>query len=267
MCFLHIIYRSDISRFDNAGRAPKFEKKWSDRARRRLWVRSMRRGSGGRTTSAASPTLPAGASVLLSEAAPKVQSGLRNIHLVRLKIEEIMLNELDASASAQLSQLVGSVRANIDHICKLLDVAEQSGVTPKEAIVVNKLRNDIAKEEVKIYFCCICSTRRLIITTALMASLTGCDIEGHEPRWPAHKSKANQGRIHTFAEEFHFCRTDPGLVLLCLLGSRLRRCEQAGQPSRSNSRIEHHRFTGRDRWFQAPQQDCKLYLGGSARNG
>jgi hypothetical protein len=107
----------------------------------------MRKGRGGRTTSAA---------VLFSEAAPKVQSGLRSIHLVRLKIEEIMLNELDAASANDLSQLVSNVRANIDHICRLLDVAEQSGVSAKEAIVINKLRNDIAKEEVdRIFAACL----------------------------------------------------------------------------------------------------------------
>jgi hypothetical protein len=138
--------RSDISRFNQPGRTPKPEKAWSDRARRRLWVRGMCKGGRGRTTSAA---------ILFSEAAPKVQSGLRSIHLVRLKIEEIMLNELDAASAEDLSQLVSSVRANIDHICKLLDVAEQSGVSAKEAIVINKLRNDIAKEEVREITCCV----------------------------------------------------------------------------------------------------------------
>jgi hypothetical protein len=83
-----------------------------------------------------------------AETTPKVQNGLRNIHLVRVKIEEIMMNDLDAADSSEMLALVASVKNNISHICRLLDVVEERGVTASELTVINKLRNDISKEEV-----------------------------------------------------------------------------------------------------------------------
>ena len=79
---------------------------------------------------------------------PRVQNGLRNIHLVRVKIEEIMSNQLSSDDSSDLMALVRSVRSNIQHIYKLLDLVVDKGVSSAEMAIISKLRNDILKEEV-----------------------------------------------------------------------------------------------------------------------
>lgn len=84
----------------------------------------------------------------LSETTPRVQQGLKSIHLVRVKIEEILRNDLNAADSEEMMILVSSVRTKIKHIYKLLDIVEAKGVSPSEMTIINKLRNDIMKEEV-----------------------------------------------------------------------------------------------------------------------
>lgn len=88
----------------------------------------------------------------LTEMTPRVQNGLRNIHLVRVKIEEIMINSLSSADSSDLMTLVRSVRSNIQHIYKLLDMAAEKGVSSTEMAIINKLRNDISKEEVVLCY-------------------------------------------------------------------------------------------------------------------
>ncbi len=90
--------------------------------------------------------------LLFSETTPKVQNGLRNIHLVRLKIEETIQNDSAAVDSADMARLVDSVRTNIINIGRLLDILESGGPpTSSEATIINKLRNDISKEEVFLF--------------------------------------------------------------------------------------------------------------------
>lgn len=127
-------YASNPSRYDTPGRTPKPEKLWSDTSRRRLWTRAMKKKEA--------PPIHT-----FAETTPKVQNGLKNIHLVRVKIEEIMMNDLDAADSSEMLALVAPVKNNILHICRLLDVVEERGVTASELTVINKLRNDISKEE------------------------------------------------------------------------------------------------------------------------
>ena len=154
--FSLVVSRSSPSRYNTSGRAPKTEKKWNDSSRRRLWSRVMRRKDAG-----AAQGPPA---LLFSETTPKVQNGLRNIHLVRLKIEETIENDAAAVDSADIAKLVDSVRTNIINIGRLLDILESGGPpTATEATIINKLRNDIAKEEVFLY-CIDCHILLLFCT-------------------------------------------------------------------------------------------------------
>ena len=88
----------------------------------------------------------------LTDMKPRVQKGLRNIHLVRVKIEEIVGNDLSTTDSDELMALVRSVRSNIKHIYKLLDMVVEKGCSTSEMAIINKLKNDISKEEVNYVF-------------------------------------------------------------------------------------------------------------------
>lgn len=130
---LYIFNRSSASRFGSSGRDVKIEKGSRDKSRRRLWTRTRRRKDAVQT---------------LTEMTPRVQNGLKNIHLVRVKIEEIMSNNLSSSDASDMMALVRSVRSNIQHIYKLLDQVVEKGVGSAEMAIISKLRNDISKEEV-----------------------------------------------------------------------------------------------------------------------
>lgn len=143
------IHRSASSRFGASGRDAKIEKGRTDKARRRLWTRTRRRKDAAQT---------------LTDMKPRVQNGLKNIHLVRMKIEEIMSNDLSSSDSSEMMTLVRSVRSNIDHIYKLLDMVVDKGVSSAEMTVINKLRNDISKEEVcPVCFHDVCYTPHIFL--------------------------------------------------------------------------------------------------------
>lgn len=132
-----LLHRSSAPRFWASGRDVKVEKARSDKARRRLWTRVRRRKDATQT---------------LSETTPRVQNGLKNIHLVRVKIEEIVSTDLNAADSSEMMALVRSVRSNIQHIYKLLDLVVEKGLSASEMAIINKLRNDISKEEVGVRF-------------------------------------------------------------------------------------------------------------------
>ncbi len=150
-------YASRFSRFKRQDRAPKSEAVWS-RARRRLWIRIMRR----ETTVKASD---------ISKVLPKIQLGLSSVHSARIKIEEIMKHAPEAADSDQMRSLVTSVNRNIADIISVLDQAEKTfnqdtdsslsmnsraapkqsnSVTNNSPAILKKLRNDVTKEQLAI---------------------------------------------------------------------------------------------------------------------
>lgn len=149
-------YASRFSRFKRQDRAPRSEAVWS-RARRRLWIRIMRR----ETTVKASD---------ISKVLPKIQLGLSSVHSARIKIEEIMKHAPEASDSDQMRSLVTSVNRNIADIISVIDQAEknfnqdadtspnignrgppkQAGGSNNSPAVLKKLRNDVMKEQAAI---------------------------------------------------------------------------------------------------------------------
>lgn len=69
-------YAARFSRFLIKNRKPRIEKIWNSRARRRLWIRSMKREANniGKVSD-------------LNKALPRIQQGLSSIHVSRLRIE------------------------------------------------------------------------------------------------------------------------------------------------------------------------------------
>jgi hypothetical protein len=133
-------YASYATKFDTPGRAPKSHHVWTDRARRRLWSRTMRREGQKKTAD-------------IDKALPKIQEGLNSIHAARLRIEEIMRKAPESSDSDQMKSLVKSVRRNIGEIQTALNKAEKiSGVKNSHTYMakIKKLRNETSKEEVAI---------------------------------------------------------------------------------------------------------------------
>ena len=82
-----------------------------------------------------------------------------------------MSNELSSSDSSEMMTLVRSVRSNIDHIYKLLDMVVNKGVSSAEMTIINKLRNDISKEEVYTHSCII----GVFFIHLLCLSIAECD--------------------------------------------------------------------------------------------
>jgi hypothetical protein len=132
-------YASRHSRFQNKQRAPKpSESMWS-RARRRLWIRVMRRDATIKSAD-------------LTKALAKVQQGLSSVHAARLKIEQISKQSPEAIESEQMINLANSVQRNIADLLSILDQAEQQppGRTDIAPAAAKKLRHDILREEVII---------------------------------------------------------------------------------------------------------------------
>ena len=129
-------YASKFNKFRNVNRKPKIEKHWGSKFRRRLWCRVSRRDTGG-----------LGKIVDIQKALPRIQQGLSSIHLARLRIEEIVSQAPDSINSEQMKTLVDSVKKNICDIISALDQYE-SQQTGSQTAIVNKLRNDVTKEEV-----------------------------------------------------------------------------------------------------------------------
>jgi hypothetical protein len=130
-------YASRFSRFKNLNRAPKSEAAWS-RARRRLWIRAMRREATIKQAD-------------LSKALSKVQKGLTSVHAARLSIEQIVKQAPEARDSEQMISIVNSVQRNIADLITILDEAEkQSGRTDISPAANKKLRHEIMREQAVI---------------------------------------------------------------------------------------------------------------------
>lgn len=138
-------YARSFARFQDANRKPKVEKSWSDKSRRRMWSRMMRKDLN---TSCRSPSQD------ITKTLPRIQQGLSSIHKARLRIEEIMKEAPDAVSTDQMQVLVQSVKKNIADILTAIEQAEtnqqkQAGASSHTA-VIKKLKNDLMKEEVAI---------------------------------------------------------------------------------------------------------------------
>eukprot|EP01036_Dinobryon_divergens_P024679 gene24679-33150_t len=142
-------YASKMVRFmdisSNKDRRARAEKSWNDTARRRLWLRIMRREVGIVIRNAAD----------VNKTLPKVQSGLTSVHAARQRIEEIMLAAPEAANSDQMKALVQSVKKNISDIRSLLESMEKQvqsgqGAVATAPAMIKKLRNEITKEELAI---------------------------------------------------------------------------------------------------------------------
>ncbi len=132
-------YASVMTRFLNEKRKTKTEKLWSDKARRRLWTRIMKRDVHGVKTD-------------LTKLMPKIQAGLKGLQSARIRIEEIVKHHPDSIQSEQMQDLVTSVKSNISDINKYLDQVEnsQTASSSSHAAVIKKLRNDVTREEIAI---------------------------------------------------------------------------------------------------------------------
>ena len=138
-------YATNFARFKSLERSPKFEKKWNDKSRRRMWSRALRKDGliNGRATSTD-----------LSKTLPRIQQGLSSIHKARLRIEAIMKEAPDAANSEQMQSAVTLVKKNIADIMTALDQAEahqqKNPGAAAQTLVIKKLKNDLSKEEVII---------------------------------------------------------------------------------------------------------------------
>jgi hypothetical protein len=133
----HLIsFRSKVERFSDPNRTSKPEKMWNDKARRRKWCRIMRRDT--RASKAAQ----------FIDSMPVIQKGLRSIYSLRIKIDEAVKQSPDAMQEPQMIRLVDTVRQNMLETMTLLDHLDSNGLSTTQVAVINKLRNDLQKEQV-----------------------------------------------------------------------------------------------------------------------
>jgi hypothetical protein len=133
----YVLFRSRFERFAETNRTPKPEKTWNDRARRRKWSRIMRRDSR------------VGKTAQFMDSMPKIQKGLRSIYTVRVRIEEVVKQAPEAMQEPQMIRLVDTVRQNMLDTLTMLNKLEVTGLTASQVAVINKLRNDLQKEQVR----------------------------------------------------------------------------------------------------------------------
>jgi len=140
-------YASRFNRFDLNGRKPKAKLGISSKYRRRLWFRMMDRERP----------------ILISEVLKRVQSGLGSIHCARVKMEQIICKDPEIVSTADMIELVMSLKKNICDVLTSIDQVNNSQLRaaalgqhqPQQhglsyGAVLKKLRNDAHKEEVFI---------------------------------------------------------------------------------------------------------------------
>ena len=133
-------YASKIERLYSGGsRVPRGEAKWSDKARRRLWYRLMKR--------------EVKKAIEIKKAIPRIQENLSSVHDTRVKIEGLISKSPKNAQSPELQDLVEKVKMNIYDLLDALDQLDETN-TNKDAIenkryiaVLKKLRNDCLREE------------------------------------------------------------------------------------------------------------------------
>lgn len=128
-------YASKFERFADPGRNPKPEKMWNDKARRRKWCRIMRRDTRGNKSSQ------------FIDSMPLIQKGLRSIYTLRVKIEDAVKQTPDALQEPQMIRLLDTVRQNMLETMNLLNHIDITTLSADKIAVVNKLKNDLQKEQ------------------------------------------------------------------------------------------------------------------------
>ncbi len=80
---------------------------------------------------------------------PAIQKGLRSIYALRTKIEDVVKQAPDALQDPQMIRLVDTVRQNMLETMNLLNHLERdsTGLSVSQVAVINKLRNDLQKEQ------------------------------------------------------------------------------------------------------------------------
>lgn len=81
---------------------------------------------------------------------PVIQKGLRSIYALRVKIEDAVKQTPDAMQEPQMIRHVDTVRQNMYETMNLLNQLDSNGLTTSQVAVINKLRNDLQKEQVII---------------------------------------------------------------------------------------------------------------------
>lgn len=132
-------YARYAERFLSTSRATKVSRGWRDVSRRRKWSRIMRRDAR------------AGLAAQFQDAMPKIQNGLRSINGVRLRLESVARSAPEELHNKQIVNLIDSVRKNMHETMTLLvRLDSTTGENQKQATVIKKLKNDLAKEEAAI---------------------------------------------------------------------------------------------------------------------
>lgn len=133
-------YASKTKKFyTSKDRTPKSEPKWSDKARRRLWCRVVRRDATNKHLE-------------ISKVIPRIQQGLTGIYTARMQLEDILSKAPEqAKSNPDLQQLSLTIRRNVDDMIQGLDQMEkQCKEDPsqhKHLAVIKKLRNDCVREQ------------------------------------------------------------------------------------------------------------------------
>lgn len=159
-------YASKFSKFASPNRKPKTTMKWNSKYRRRLWRRMMRcekptNNHGNSNISNGFVTTD------FASALPKIQHSLSSIHMARMRIEDIVKEEPEVVHTEQLKNAIQRVQGNINDIMTALDQYETQQTMIEEGqmqnqgpatnamqqlAVIKKLRSDLNKEEVCLYY-------------------------------------------------------------------------------------------------------------------
>ena len=135
-------YASKSKKFYGYKRQPKAEGKSSDKARRRVWCRVMRR------------EVTNSKYVDIHKVIPRIQQGLTGIHSARMQIEDILRQQPEQAQTLQMQQLTHGIQRNIQELLGGLDTTEkQCKEEPGEQqylAVLKKLRNDCLREQVSL---------------------------------------------------------------------------------------------------------------------
>ncbi len=133
-------YASKLDRLYSGGsRVSRGEAKWSDKARRRLWYRLMKR--------------EVKKAIEIRKAIPRIQENLSSVHDTRLKIEGLIGQSAKSAESPELQELVEKVTGNIYDLLDALDQLEEANgngdtmESKRYIAVLKKLRNDCLREE------------------------------------------------------------------------------------------------------------------------
>lgn len=93
----------------------------------------------------------AGLAAQFQDAMPKIQNGLRSINAVRMRLEMVARAAPEELHKKQMLNLIETVRNNMhETLALLIRLDTTAGANQKQATVIKKLKNDLAKEEAAI---------------------------------------------------------------------------------------------------------------------